>query len=203
MHRDKFHGRYDSKGRSCEFPGCREAGEFRAPPLGGNSFDGPGRYRWFCLDHVREFNQGYDWFDGMSADEIFAAQSPVAGWRTESTAFRPTAGLDGLPRWADYADPLQAINARASSLKDRARRQADETVAQMATGRRFNREESAALDVMGLSGDTDRQRLRRRYSELVRCYHPDRNGGDRRHEDRLGRVVEAYQLLSKSTAITG
>jgi curved DNA-binding protein CbpA len=54
---------------------------------------------------------------------------------------------------------------------------------------------------MDLSVDIDRAGLRRRYSELVRRYHPDRNGGDRRHEDRLTRVVEAYQLLRKSTAL--
>jgi curved DNA-binding protein CbpA len=55
---------------------------------------------------------------------------------------------------------------------------------------------------MGLGSDTDRTRLRRRYSELVRRYHPDRNGGDRRHEAKLGVVVEAYQLLRKSAALT-
>jgi len=54
---------------------------------------------------------------------------------------------------------------------------------------------------MGLGSDIDRQRLRRRYSELVRRYHPDRNGGDRTYEKRLGRVVEAYQVLRKSAAI--
>ena len=45
------------------------------------------------------------------------------------------------------------------------------------------------------------ERLRQRYSELVRRYHPDRNGGDRTYEARLGRVVEAYQVLRKSAAI--
>jgi curved DNA-binding protein CbpA len=54
---------------------------------------------------------------------------------------------------------------------------------------------------MGLGLDVDRQRLRKRYSELVRRYHPDRNGGDRSHEARLGKVVEAYQLLRKARAI--
>ena len=54
---------------------------------------------------------------------------------------------------------------------------------------------------MGLGSDVDKTKLRRRYSELVRRYHPDRNGGDRRHEAQLGRVVEAYQLLRKSAAI--
>ena len=52
----------------------------------------------------------------------------------------------------------------------------------------------------GLSSEADRPQLRRRYSELVRRYHPDRNGGDRTHEDRLQRVVEAYQLLRRAAA---
>lgn len=192
----KFHGRYASTGRTCEMPGCPEAGEFRAPGAQGNSFDGPGDWRWFCLDHVREFNSGYDWFEGMSAEEILAAQAPAAGWRTESHAFRPTAGLDGMPRWSDFDDPLDAIAARAGGIRSRAQREA-----QMAMDGRFSREEAQALETMGLGLDTDRRRLRRRYSELVRRYHPDRNGGDRRYEGRLTRVVEAYQLLRKSAAI--
>jgi curved DNA-binding protein CbpA len=42
--------------------------------------------------------------------------------------------------------------------------------------------------------------VRRAYSGLVRRFHPDKNGGDRRHEKRLGEVIEAYQLLRKSAA---
>ncbi|TMM48933.1 J domain-containing protein [Qipengyuania marisflavi] len=189
----RFHGRYEKAGRVCEHPTCRELGEFRAPGSRGSSFDGPGDWRWFCLDHVREFNAGYDWFDGMSAEEIYAAQAPSAGWRTESPSFNPMAGVDGMPRWADYADPLEAISARANGIKSRARREAE-----MAMDGRFSREEAAALDVMGLGLEIDRHGLRKRYSELVRRYHPDRNGGDRQHETRLTRVVEAYQLLRKS-----
>ncbi len=189
----RFHGRVESPGRRCEAPGCREAGEFRAPGRRPHGFDGPGEWRWFCLDHVREFNAGYDWFDGMSADEILRAQSPIAGWQTESRVFRPTAGIADGPRWADYADPLDAISARARGIKSRAEREA-----KAAMGGRFSREEAAALEVMGLGSDTDRTRLRRRYSELVRRYHPDRNGGDRAHEAQLTAVVDAYQLLKKS-----
>ncbi|MDZ4139206.1 MAG: DnaJ domain-containing protein [Erythrobacter sp.] len=192
----RFHGRVERAQEQCEAPGCREAGEFRAPGRRPNGFDGPGEWRWFCLDHVREFNAGYDWFDGMSAEEIIAAQSPIAGWRTESRTFRPDAGVDGVPRWADYADPLDAIAARARGIRSRAEREG-----QMAASGRFSREEAQALESMGLGSDTDRTRLRRRYSELVRRYHPDRNGGDRRHEARLNAVVDAYQLLRKSAAL--
>ena len=193
----RFHGRVESEGRRCEAPGCREAGEFRAPGRRPNGFDGPGEWLWFCLDHVREFNAGYDWFEGMSAEEIIAAQSPIAGWRTETRAFRADAGVDGVPRWADYADPLDAIAARARGIRSRAEVRARDAAAQV----RFSADEARALEVMGLGRDIDRTRLRRRYSELVRRYHPDRNGGDRQHEAKLGAVVEAYQLLKSSAAL--
>lgn len=178
-------------------PGCGEAGEFRAPGAQGNSFDGPGDWRWFCLDHVRAFNSDYDWFEGMSAEEILHAQAPGAGWRTESPAFSAAGAIDGMPRWADFDDPLDAIAARAGGIRSRAEREA-----RMAMDGRFSREEARALETMGLGLDIDHRLLRRRYSELVRRYHPDRNGGDRKFEARLGRVVEAYQLLRKSAAIS-
>ncbi len=194
MRTTRFHGRYDSDGRVCEAPGCNEEGEFRAPGHRGPGFDGPGDWRWFCLDHVREFNAGYDWFEGMSADEILTAQSPTAGWQTETRAFRADAGADGLPRWADFADPLDAISGRANRIKRNAGGRQEFS--------RFTPREREALNVMGLSPADDRASLRRRYSELVRRYHPDRNGGDRSHEGRLQRVVEAYQLLRQATAFS-
>lgn len=195
MKQARFHGRFEGTGKLCEHPACSEAGEFRAPGARTGGFDGPGEYRWFCLEHVREFNSGYDWFEGMSAEEIVAAQSPAAGWKTESPSFRPTAGMDGMPRWADFDDPLDAIGARVAGIRRRAEREA-----QAAMDSRFSPAEARALDTMGLGLDTDRRQLRRRYSELVRRYHPDRNGGDRRYENRLTLVVEAYQLLRKSAA---
>jgi len=195
MRPQKFHGRYENVGRRCDAPECSEAGEFRAPGQRPPGFDGPGEWRWLCLEHVREHNAGYDWFAGMSAEEIFEAQSPIAGWRNETRAFRADGG-GGMPRWADFDDPIDAIGARASEL----RRRAEGRQATRAEQARFTAREREALSVMGLDPQTDRAGLRRRYSDLVRRYHPDRNGGDRSHESKLQRVVEAYQLLRKATA---
>ncbi len=195
MKRDRFQGRFESEGRVCEAEGCEDEGEFRAPGDRPPGFDGPGHWRWFCLEHVREFNSSYDWFEGMSADEILDAQHPAAGWARQSRAFRPDAGVDGMPRWADFYDPLDAIGERAANIRKRAQGAAHEAHS------RFTPREREALGTMGLAGDTDRTKLRRRYSQLVRKYHPDRNGGDRSYEGKLGRVVEAYQLLKKSSAL--
>ena len=185
---DRFHGRVSGTARGCDRPGCDQQGEFRAPGGKPGGFDGPGDYRWYCLDHVREFNSGYDWFAGMSADEILAAQHPTAGWDNESRAFRPTAGVDQAPRWADFKDPLDAISGRARAFRPQAR----------ADGRAVTPDERRALDVLKLSLDADRTELRRRYSQLVRRYHPDRNGGDRSMEAKLQATVEAYNLLRAS-----
>ena len=190
MQHDRFHGRREAQGRQCNWPGCEEPGEFRAPGVRAPGFDGPGDYRWFCLDHVRAFNAGYDYFAGMSPEEIYAAQSPLHGWQTETRAFGPNAGIDAPPRWADFTDPLEAISARARMRMPAARKD----------GILVTPAERRALEALGLPLDADRRALRQRYSELVRRYHPDRNGGDRSFETRLQGVVEAYQLLRKAAA---
>ena len=196
--RDRFHGRFEATGRICNWPGCDDAGEFRAPGPRASGFDGPGDYRWFCLEHVRQFNSGYDYFDGMSSEEIFEAQSPLHGWANTTRAFQPDAGIDEAPRWANFSDPLEAISARARA---HVRNRTQERRQQMRSDAgRFNPAEQGALSTLDLAPDIDRTALRRRYTELVRRFHPDHNGGDRAHEDRLRQVVEAYQLLRKASA---
>ena len=123
----------------------------------------------------------------MSPDEIEAAQSPIAGWERATRAFA-SAGTDRGPAWAEFADPLDAIAAR---YRPEARRQAVD---------RFSAKERHALGVLGLKDDADLHRVRKRYSELVRRYHPDRNGGDRSHEKKLRDVIEAWQLLKVARA---
>ena len=186
MRPTKFHGRVEGSHRRCSVRGCHEPGEFRAP-LSPSDFDGPGTWRWLCLEHVREHNAKYNFFDGMSPDEIEQAQSPIAGWDRATRAFAH-AGSDSGPAWRDFADPLDAIAAR---YRPEARRRAIDP---------FTAKERHALGVMGLKDDTDLHTVRKRYSELVRRYHPDRNGGDRSHEKKLGKVIEAWQVLRSARA---
>lgn len=181
MRSPKFHGRVEGSHRRCSVRGCKEPGEFRAP-LTPSGFDGPGSWRFLCLDHVREHNAKYNFFAGMSPEEIQRAQSPIAGWERETRAFAH-AGSDPGPAWRDFADPLDAIAAR---FRPEAHRRAVD---------RFSAKERHALQVLQLKEDVDLHRVRKRYSKLVRQYHPDRNGGDRSHEHKLRAVIEAWQTL--------
>ena len=106
----------------------------------------------------------------------------------------PVTGLPDMVFAANGATVIggRVLGARFRQRMDEARREAADP--------RFTREEHRALHTLGLESRADRGALRRRYSELVRRYHPDRNGGDRSHETRLGEVVAAYQLLRKAKA---
>ena len=184
----RFHGRIEGAAERCAVHGCGEPGEFRAPETAGD-FDGPGRWRYLCLDHVRAHNARYNYFAGMTPDEIEAAQSPIAGWERSTRAFAH-AGGDPPPAWADFTDPLDAIAGRF-------RRPAP---AASPVSIRFTAPERKALGLLGLSDDIDRTALRKRYAQLVRRFHPDRNGGDRSHERALGAVIDAYTLLKSARA---
>jgi len=187
--RDRFHGRIHGREQACAHPGCDQPGEFRSPDPAGRrpGFDGPGEWRWLCLDHVRAFNGGYNYFSGMSPEEINAEQRPYSGWERETRAFsaNPNAG----PRWSDFIDPLDAISAR---FRPEQRMRED--------GRPLSEGERHALGVLGLGKDADRKALRQRYTELVRRYHPDHNGGDRSHETALQEVIAAYAQLKGAAA---
>ncbi|CAN5489634.1 J domain-containing protein [soil metagenome] len=188
----RFHGRVEGTEAICAEPGCDAPGEFRAPYRGDEWAvgDRPRPYRLLCLDHVREFNAGYNFFSGMSPDEIHDAQRPFGGW-AETRAFSGNGGADRPPRWADFSDPLDAIGARFRGRPVEAER---------ADGRFLSGDDRKALKTLGLELDVDRMGLRKRYSELVRKFHPDRNGGDRSFEKALQDVIAAYQQLKGSPA---
>lgn len=187
----------EGNARACAVEGCQEPGEFRAPVDRQEVAPGdkPRDWRWLCLDHVREFNQGYNFFAGMSPEEISAAQRPYAGWERETRAFSSNAASPG-PRWADFVDPLDAIGSGF-------RRKMDEARAEMGMrqdGKPLSQDDRMAMRTLDLPLDADRKTLRARYTALVRRYHPDHNGGDRTHEKALQDVIAAYTHLRKAPA---
>src|ERR1700753_614987 len=65
---------------TCEWPGCANKGAHRAPKCRTQD----NQYWHFCLDHVREYNQSYNFFSGMNADAVASYQKDAM------TGHRPT-----------------------------------------------------------------------------------------------------------------
>src|ERR1700742_5376900 len=64
----------------CEWPDCKNKGPHRAPKGRENSKE----YWHFCIDHVREYNQSYNFFSGMNAEAVARYQKDAL------TGHRPT-----------------------------------------------------------------------------------------------------------------
>ena len=73
----------------CSWPGCDKAGAHRAPKGRGRE----GEYHLFCLDHVRDYNKSYNYFSGMSDDDVATYQ------KSSITGHRPT-WSSGVNAWA-------------------------------------------------------------------------------------------------------
>jgi hypothetical protein len=171
----------------CEWPGCGAPATHRAPK---------GRLRaseyWrFCLQHVREYNNTYNFFAGMSDDAIARYQKEdVTGhrptWKMGSLGGqRSQAGRAGF-RSAGWAaeDPFDLFaGGRGSRAKP------------PSEGRRILNAQRRALDTLGLEADAARTDIKKRFKMLVKRHHPDANGGDRGSEDRLRDIIAAYKYL--------
>ncbi len=160
----------------CDHPGCALPGEFRAPR--SNRVPGSeGGWQFLCLDHVREFNAGYNFFDGLSVDEIREAQSPLAGWE------RVASGRTGREAFT-FGDAHDLFGGESRGTT--------------APKRWAGAGDARALGVLGLGDAAIAADVRRAYKALVRRYHPDSNGGDRSMEGKLQAVVNAYTHLKSA-----
>lgn len=173
----RFHGRVVTpEPLICAHPDCNQMAEFRAPR--SNRVPGDvGGWQWLCLDHVKAFNAGYNFFDGMSADDIYEAQSPMAAWASVADPAGPR-----------FNDPLNVLGARFQAAE--AKR----------AGPALTDRDRRALKVLGLDQAALLADIRTAYRTLVRRFHPDSNGGDRSHEARLQDVVQAYTHLKSAAA---
>ena len=181
----------DQRVHVCQWDGCEEKGEFRAP-VGRNA---EGQYFLFCVDHVRQYNKGYNYFSGLSDTEIARYQKEAL------TGHRPTWTV-GVNKSAK-ASPLHS-QARSGSAASAARmrdpfgffseaRQKQSRMQQ--PQRKLKSLEAKAFETLGLDGSAKPPEIKAQYKTLVKKHHPDANGGDRSSEERFRAVVQAYQLL--------
>lgn len=175
----------------CQWPTCKAPATHRAPK---------GRLRaaeyWqFCLEHVREYNNSYNFFAGMSEDAIAQYQKDALTghrptWKMGSlggkrAARRGRAEFRGFDGPTD--DPFSLFGETGARRAGHARAAPE--------GRKVFNAQRRALDVLGLEADAKRADIKARFKMLVKRHHPDANGGDRGSEARLREIIQAYNYL--------
>jgi DnaJ domain len=181
---------------ACQWPRCDAPATHRAPK---------GRLRaseyWrFCLEHVREYNNSYNFFAGMSDDAIAKYQ------KDDVTGHRPTwkMGSIGGNRGArparrgrgEFRGSGWAADDPFSLFGDTGPRPGHARPA--SEGRKILNAQRRAFDVLGLETDAKRVDIKSRFKLLVKRHHPDANGGDRGSEDRLREIIQAYNYLKSA-----
>jgi hypothetical protein len=175
---------------ACEWPDCQAPATHRAPK---------GRLRereyWcFCLEHVREYNHAYNFFAGMSMDDIARYQKDaVIGhrptWKMGMNGGRPSSRSHSSRFRAQFSgpdDPFSLFRDFDAGAQTRSSPR---------HARPVRNAERKALDALGLEPQASSQQVKRRFKELVKRHHPDANGGDRSSEARLREIIQAYNYL--------
>jgi hypothetical protein len=170
----------------CEWAGCKNKGPHRAPKGRENSRE----YFHFCLDHVREYNQSYNFFQGMNQEDVAKYQKDALTGHRPTWKMGANSGAKGESAFDTAADPLQMF----AELNGRTRWRPGAQQAKAETRKVMNAERKA-LQVMGLTAGATIVEVKAKYKALVKQHHPDANGGDRSTEDRLIEIIKAYNYL--------
>ncbi len=175
--------------RGCDISGCPHRGDYRAPKSRDHLKD----YYWFCLDHVREYNQNWDFFKGMSQAEIEATlKKTIVGdrptWRSTKAGMneerlkhriyeRFAAGEDVFGAFGGEDDAEHNARVNLGSIPHPA---------------------AEALGMLGLAPPVVWEEVKARYKTLVKQYHPDVNAPDPAAEERMKKINMAYSILKLS-----
>ncbi|MFN3077463.1 MAG: J domain-containing protein [Alphaproteobacteria bacterium] len=165
-------------GRQCDHPQCLRAGEYRAPRSRSLT-----EYYWFCLEHVRDYNQAWNYYAGMSESEIEARIRLDTVWE------RPT--------WPMGSGPA-AMGQWRAGVGDRFGFFGEDGCRAESRWQRTETPEEKAMRALDLERPLSLEALKRRYKELVKLFHPDIHHGDKGAEETLKVVIEAYKILMRS-----
>ncbi|KAB2912541.1 MAG: DnaJ domain-containing protein [Hyphomicrobiaceae bacterium] len=176
----------------CQWKGCQAAGTHRAPKGRGRE----GQYYLFCLDHVRQFNASYNYFEGMSNAEVEAYQKDsVIGhrptWKAGANAWAHGTRHGGMEA-EGFRRSANDPHAFFSWRTDRTSEEGGEP------RRQLKPLELKSLETLNLTGTASRLEIKARFKELVKRHHPDSNGGDNKSEDKLREIIQAYNYLKQA-----
>ena len=178
----------------CQWKGCDKPGPHRAPMGRGKD----GQFYHFCVDHVRSYNQSYNYFDGMSDVDVDKFRKDAL------TGHRPT-WKSGANAWSHGTrDGAQSAdlgagtnhNAHYAARAKKARTEAPEARRQL---RPLERKAMRTLDLAENAGPPE---IKARFKELVKLHHPDANGGDSRSEEKLREIIQAYNYLKQAGMVS-
>ena len=161
----------------CDYKNCKKIGKHKAPIEKDNSK----KFKWLCLDHIKEFNKRWDYFKGMSDHEIYNSLKSDMTWHKPTQSFNSPDNFFNI-LWKN------TLNEGKNILNS-------EYGKKIKTKINFSNKDIGAFKIIGLEVGTKWDIIQNQFKKLVKKYHPDMNAGDKKFEERLKIVTLAYTQL--------
>lgn len=164
-------------------PACNQPGEHKAPKNKDLK-----EYYYFCKEHVQEYNKSWNFFEGMSLEDMEEHIAKATVWD------RPTRRYDSMAN----ADAIRKKAWQTYHFTDREPPKEDEATRRRRYHASAQTPEFDAMVTMNLEPPITLEGIKARYKELVKKYHPDTNRDDPNAEELLKKINMAYTILKNA-----
>ena len=168
--------------KECDKKNCKNEGEFKAP----KSRLVLNEYYFFCLEHIKEYNKSWDFYRGLSANQIENSMREDIIWN------RPSWPLKGNPYKvmeqinSFYSDEINDLNINEKDNSYFKNKLIDESL---------TKEENEALTNLGLKLPLTLEKIKKSYKKLVKIFHPDVNGNNKDAEEKFKEINKSYKII--------
>tara|TARA_B100000242_G_scaffold183520_1_gene131799 strand:+ start:29 stop:619 length:591 start_codon:yes stop_codon:yes gene_type:complete len=168
--------------RECDKIDCKQKGEFKAPKSRKNLNE----YYFFCLDHVKEYNKSWDFYRGLTVNQIESSMREDTIWN------RPSWPLKGNPYkvieqinnlYDDKINDLNLDNNKSNYFQNKI------------FNERFTTEENKALSILNVKLPITLEKIKKNYKKLVKIFHPDVNGNNKNAEEKFKEINKSYKII--------
>ena len=162
----------------CDWENCKEVGKYKAPKEKDNSKD----FRLLCLEHIKIFNKNWNYFENMNSEEIEFFIKSDATWHKSTKSFSSSDNFFNILWNNALEDKLNIFSS--SNFKNFKKNQLSD-------------KDRDALELMDLKLSSNWTKIHKQFRLLVKKYHPDKNHGNKKYEDKLKTITLAYTQLKK------
>ena len=162
--------------RKCYKDNCSKPGIYKAP----KSKNEISNYIWFCEEHIKTYNKEWNYCKDMTQKEIEKhIQLDTIGWRP-TWSFSTTKKFRNFDKiFSNYFEFFKKkknhskLNKKKTLLKD-------------------------ALKILNIdSTNINIEFVENKYKKLAKKYHPDKNKGDKKDQEKFKKINQAFEEIKK------
>ena len=169
--------------KKCDSPKCKEKGEYRAP----KSRVMLNEYFYFCLAHIKEYNKSWDFYKGMSVEQIENSMRSDTFWDRPSWPLK-NSFKNIFDEFNEYVEDF---------VKNDDDKINDTYFKNKLLDENLTLDEAKALKELDLKMPISLEKIKKNYKKLVKIFHPDVNGNNKDAEEKFKQINESYKLLLK------